>query len=132
MSQWGNYLNTSSRSSSIIQAIPRVQPLVHQVDITPEAQEPVLLVDVGCGRGQALTQVRRMRPNIKGRMVAQDLPEVIAEREVDEGIENMAYDFLEPQPVQGVYFLPCEKLIGSTICICFFKPSCLQNACHMH
>lgn len=113
-------------------ALLPLQPLVHQVDITPEAQEPVLLVDVGCGRGQALTQVRRMRPNIKGRMVAQDLPEVIAEREVDEGIENMAYDFLEPQPVQGVYFLPCEKLIGSTICICFFKPSCLQNACHMH
>ena len=37
-----------------------------------------------------------MRPNIKGRMVAQDLLEVIAEREVDEGIENMAYNFLSP------------------------------------
>lgn len=70
--------------------------LANPGQFTGEVQDSVLLVDVSCGRGQALMQARRLRPDIKGRMVAQDLPEVIAQRNVDEGVENMAYGFLEP------------------------------------
>ena len=77
------------------------QPLVSLREVPREAEDPVQLVDVGCGHGRALTQFRRLRPDIRGRMVAQDLPEVIAGREVDEGIENIAYNFLDPQPVKG-------------------------------
>lgn len=53
-------------------------------------QDPVLLVDVGAGRGQALRAVREDRPDLTGRMIAQDLPEVIASRAETDGIENMA------------------------------------------
>lgn len=77
------------------------QPFASLGEAAREAQDSVLLVDVGCGCGRALMQLRRQRPDIEGRIVAQDLPEVIAGREIDEGIENMTYDFLDPQPVKG-------------------------------
>ena len=64
-------------------------------------EDQVLLVDVGAGRGQVLGGLRKERPDLIGRMVAQDLPEVIAGREVADGVENMAFNFFEPQPVQG-------------------------------
>ena len=66
-------------------------------------EEPVLLVDIGAGRGQVLREVRKGRPDLVGRMIAQDLPEVIAGREVVEGVENMVFNFFEPQPIKGVY-----------------------------
>ncbi len=65
------------------------------------AQDVVLLMDVGGGQGQAPREVRKDRPDLVGRMIAQDLPEVIAGREVVEGVETMAHDFFEPQPVKG-------------------------------
>lgn len=65
------------------------------------AQDVVLLVDVGAGQGQALREVRKDRSDLMGRMIAQDLPEVIAGRELVEGVETMGYDFFEPQPVKG-------------------------------
>ncbi len=63
--------------------------------------EPVLFVDIGAGRGLALNAVRKDRPNLTGRMIAQDLPEVIKGRVEADGVENMAYNFLEPQPIKG-------------------------------
>ena len=67
-------------------------------------EDHVLLVDIGAGRGQFLRDLRSGRPDLVGRMIAQDLPEVIARRDVVEGVENMAYDFFEPQPVKGASF----------------------------
>ena len=37
-------------------------------------------------------------------MIARDLPEVIADRDVAQGVENMAYNFFKPQPVKGGLF----------------------------
>lgn len=64
-------------------------------------EDQVLLVDVGAGRGQALRDVRAERPDLTGRIIAQDLPEVIAGRDVAEGVENMIYNFLDIQPIKG-------------------------------
>ena len=65
--------------------------------------DDVLLVDIGCGQGNALSEVRQMRPDLRGRMIAQDLPEVVERRGEDQqGVENMAHNFLEPQPVKGI------------------------------
>ena len=44
------------------------------------------------------------RPDLVGWMIAQDLPEVIADRDVAQGVENMAHDFFKPQPVKGGLF----------------------------
>lgn len=66
----------------------------------------VLLVDVGGGRGHDLQGFQRRYPHLKGRFILQDLSRVINSLDNSlEGIERMAYDFFESQPVQGEYFL---------------------------
>ena len=61
----------------------------------------MLLVDVDAGRGQGLGDLRKERPDVIGRMVALDLPEVIAGRRVADGVENMPFSFFQPLSVQG-------------------------------
>lgn len=69
-------------------------------------KDQVLLADVGAGRDQVLGDIRKDRLYLVGRIIAQDLPEVIAGRENAEGVEDMAFDFFQPQPVKGEYPLP--------------------------
>ena len=61
----------------------------------------VLLVDVGGGRGSILQDLRRMRPDLRGRLIVQDLAKEIDGREISEGVEGMAFDFMMLQPVKG-------------------------------
>ena len=63
-------------------------------------EDRILLVDVGAGQGRLLGDIRKNK-DLVGRIIAQDLPEVIAGRESVSGVENMAFDFLQPQPVKG-------------------------------
>ena len=62
----------------------------------------VLLVDIGGGRGRILQDVRRMRPDLRGRFIVQDLAKEIDGRELAEGVECMTYNFMHPQPVRGL------------------------------
>ena len=54
-------------------------------------------------------------------MIARDLPEVIADRDVAQGVENMAHDFFKPQPVKGGLFwltsniLPLQPLLSLSV-----------------
>lgn len=89
-----------SLQATISALFPKMQSEVPTGEAGLE-EDQVLLVDVGAGRGQALRDVRVERPDLAGRIVAQDLPEVIAGRDVAEGVENMIYDFLNVQPVKG-------------------------------
>ncbi|KAF7585962.1 hypothetical protein BBP40_009771 [Aspergillus hancockii] len=62
------------------------------------------IVDVGGGRGHVLEQIKTTAPDLKGRFILQDLPTVIetnGERLVPLGIESMAHDFFDPQPIRG-------------------------------
>jgi hypothetical protein len=74
-------------------------------------EEAVLLVDVGGGLGHDLESFRRAHPNPSGRLVLQDLPDVIRQAETSglhPSITPMPYDFLtSPQPVLGAraYYL---------------------------
>lgn len=63
-----------------------------------KAEAEVLAVDVGGNRGNALKDLRTRRPDLNGRLVFQDLPEVFAGAETMTGVEAMAYDFFTPQP----------------------------------
>lgn len=64
--------------------------------------DTVLLVDIGGGMGQAVRQIKEMCPNIKGRMILQDRPQVTSViTEEMPGIEVMAYDFFTTQPIKG-------------------------------
>ncbi|GAP90025.2 putative O-methyl transferase B [Rosellinia necatrix] len=63
-----------------------------------------LYVDVGGGIGHQCAQFRERYPDVPGRVVLQDLPHSIAAALPTPGVENMAHDFFEPQPVQGAKF----------------------------
>ena len=61
----------------------------------------ILVVDVGGGRGNILQDLRRMRPDLQGRLIVQDLAKEIDGRETAEGVEGMTFDFMQLQPVKG-------------------------------
>lgn len=102
--------NESMRSSAIVGAagVPPF-PFVDKLQI--ETEEEVLIVDVGGGKGQALESIQKTFPELKGRLIVQDLPEVIKDTNgsahLPPSIETMAADFFKPQPVHGAkaYFM---------------------------
>lgn len=62
----------------------------------------VLLVDVGGGGGEDITDFARQFPAAKGRLVLQDLPEVLGKSSIAEArIELLPHDFFNPQPIRG-------------------------------
>ncbi|KAL4997402.1 S-adenosyl-L-methionine-dependent methyltransferase [Aspergillus recurvatus] len=70
------------------------------------AADDVLLVDVGGNVGHDLSEFRRKWPNIPGRLILQDLPEVIEQAKwqnqaTRNAIEPMSHDFFTEQPVKG-------------------------------
>lgn len=65
------------------------------------ANDP-LLVDIGGGRGQDATAFRNAFQNAPGRIVLQDLPQVIDNiQELDLKIEKMHHDFFKEQTITG-------------------------------
>lgn len=70
------------------------------------AEKP-LLVDIGGGRGHDLIVFRERFPDAPGKLILEELPEVIDEvrgvRDLDAaGVETVKYDFFDQvQPVQG-------------------------------
>lgn len=75
-------------------------------DSNLQQESSILLVDVGGNRGHDLIALKANYPNLAGKMILQDLPEVIANAEVnsedDNRIEAMAHDFFEPQPIRRI------------------------------
>lgn len=73
-------------------------------DLSEEGK--TVLVDVGGGRGQALQEIRKVYPEMQGRMVLQDLKHVLDGGtligEGEQEVELCPYNFLEEvQPVKG-------------------------------
>ena len=61
-----------------------------------------LLIDIGGGHGHDLMAFKAKYPNLPGRFILQELPEVIDYiKDPAPGIEAMKYDFFMPQPVHG-------------------------------
>ena len=70
------------------------------MDDDPEA---VLLVDVGGGVGHDVQALKAEYPYLRGRLIVQDLPQVIDEEGCKKmGIEATAYSFFEQEPVVGM------------------------------
>ncbi|MCJ1391327.1 hypothetical protein MMC18_004190 [Xylographa bjoerkii] len=70
--------------------------------------DAVLLVDVGGGMGHDLEDFKARFPNLKGRLLLQERPEVISQMaKLSPGIEVTEHDFFTTQPVQGAraYYL---------------------------
>ncbi|KAF2092637.1 O-methyltransferase [Rhizodiscina lignyota] len=66
--------------------------------------ERVVFVDVGGGIGHQCISLRESHPQLTGRVVLQDLKEVVEQANVPETIEVIAHNFFDPQPVQGAKF----------------------------
>ena len=68
------------------------------------SETDVVIVDVGGGRGQALEAIRTVFPRLKGRMVLQDVPDVIEDAKAS-GLPGfigpMASSFFERQLIEG-------------------------------
>lgn len=60
-----------------------------------------LHVNIGGGIGHQCAELKQRYPDIPGRVVLQDMAHSIAQALPTPGVENMAYDFFEPQPVHG-------------------------------
>ncbi|KAI2463103.1 S-adenosyl-L-methionine-dependent methyltransferase [Annulohypoxylon bovei var. microspora] len=67
------------------------------------AEKP-LFVNMGGGVGHQCAQFREKYPELPGRIVLQDLPHSVAKALPTPGVENMAHDIFESQPVAGAKF----------------------------
>lgn len=66
----------------------------------------VLIVDVGGGKGHVLKSIVDSHPGLRGRLILQDLPNVLPSKEELKDypmIETMAQDFFTPQPELGMH-----------------------------
>ncbi|KAL7755527.1 hypothetical protein ACKLNR_014625 [Fusarium oxysporum f. sp. zingiberi] len=61
-------------------------------------------VNMGGGVGHQCAQFKRLFPNVPGRVILQDLPYSMERALTTPGVENMAHNFFEPQPVVGAKF----------------------------
>lgn len=91
----------------------RRQPALSWLSVYPvleelgdwEAFDPgrPVYVNVGGGIGHQCKQFRERFPALPGRVVLQDLPHTVAEALPTPGVENIAHNFFEPQPVKGKF-----------------------------
>ncbi|KAL2782642.1 S-adenosyl-L-methionine-dependent methyltransferase [Aspergillus keveii] len=78
---------------------PVYEQLIAKTDIT---DDDVLLVDVGGSFGHDLSDFHRKWPDVPGRLVLQDLPEVVKSvKDLHPTIDVTSYDFFTEQPVKG-------------------------------
>ena len=67
---------------------------------TSESNAP-FMVDIAGGRGQDLKAFRQRFPGSPYRLILQDLQHVVKDNGTLDGIEQMAYDFFDSQPIHG-------------------------------
>ncbi|KAI1419241.1 S-adenosyl-L-methionine-dependent methyltransferase [Xylaria sp. FL1777] len=67
-------------------------------------RDQAVYVNIGGGIGHQCVQFKEKFPHVPGRVILQDLPHTITKALPCEGVEYMAYDFYEPQPVIGAKF----------------------------
>jgi hypothetical protein len=63
--------------------------------------ENVLFVDVGGNVGTVCVELRKQAPDLKGRVINQDLPHVVEQTIEYPGVERSAHDFWTPQVIKG-------------------------------
>ncbi|MCJ1239018.1 hypothetical protein MMC14_007011, partial [Varicellaria rhodocarpa] len=71
--------------------------LVEGFENEPQA---TLFVDVGAGYGYMVAGLRKMMPDLPGRVIAQDLPNMIQIAPKAPGVEMQIYNFFTEQPIK--------------------------------
>lgn len=77
-----------------------VYPVEQETHGWDDASRPIY-VNIGGGIGHQCAQFKEQYPNLPGRVILQDLPHSIAKAMPTPGVENMAHNFFEPQPIKG-------------------------------
>lgn len=71
------------------------------IDGFQKGDTDVLLVDVAGGRGHDIAAFQTKFPNAPGRLVLEDLPQVLDSAVVHPKIEHIPFDLFKQQPIQG-------------------------------
>lgn len=71
------------------------------IDGYEDEEGGILLVDVAGGRGHDLKKFQAKFPHAPGRLIVEDLPQVLEGISLSPGIECQPMDLFEPQPVKG-------------------------------
>ncbi|GKZ23987.1 hypothetical protein AbraIFM66951_010240 [Aspergillus brasiliensis] len=106
--QFGNHMSAyhQGRPSWMDKGFyPVWERLVEGIELS---EKDVFLVDVGSSTGHDVSEFRRKWPEVPGRLVVQDLPQVIETvRDLHGSITPMAHNFFTEQPVKGarVYYM---------------------------
>jgi hypothetical protein len=83
-----------------------IYPVQEKLQVSPDR---VLLVDIGGGVGHDITAFKKRFPDLRGKLVLQDLPQVIdtIKEPLPEGITAIGNNMFEPQPISGAkaYYL---------------------------
>jgi len=67
-------------------------------------ENDVAIVDIAEGQGHIMEELRKMNPEIKGKIIVQDLPSTFeAVLGPPPGVEFMPYDIFTPQPVENAH-----------------------------
>jgi hypothetical protein len=90
-----------------------VYPVAEEAAAWPS--EKPLYVNIGGGVGHQCAQFREKYPDLPGRIVLQDLPHSVAQALPTPGVENMAHNILEPQPVVGMLSIDAIFLRSSLL-----------------
>jgi hypothetical protein len=80
----------------------QMYPVAERLQVS--SPEEVMIVDVGGGLGHELAGFRKSNPDLQGKVILEDLPNVIDEAKkkgLADGVEAIGHDFFEPQPVKG-------------------------------
>lgn len=82
-----------------------IYPLEAEVRVGGQDPGEVFLIDIGGGSGEQSKSIRKSLPNLKGRIILQDLAptleRALASSEYQGQFEVMVHDFFKPQPVKG-------------------------------
>jgi hypothetical protein len=88
-----------------MQPVTGMFPFALLLAVVKKEEERMVVVDVGGGRGNALVaMMKECGDEVKGKMVLQDMKEVVKGVEEDGGIEGvkaMGCDFFDEQPVKS-------------------------------
>ena len=76
----------------------------------------IMFVDIGGGMGHEAVALKKRCPDLPGRFVVQDLPQVVAGLNLDAEVESMAHDFFTIQPLQGELLPSCKVPVERVAC----------------
>ena len=77
------------------------ETLLETNPISLSSNENAVIVDMGGNVGRDLNRFRIAHPEVAGRLVLQDRPEIVRDSICPDPVRKMPHDFFTPQPVKG-------------------------------